>query len=130
MNESKINQYLKPLIWGVLSSTVVITLLFVLAAAVISSSNIPSFSISIIVTLIAGIGSFIGAFISAKIFGKKGFWIGLFLGLILCFIIFMSTLFIADVQNSISFWVRYIIIIISALLGGMFGVNSKSKKRR
>lgn len=81
---------------------------------------------SIILLVINIILFFVLNFINAHNQKKKGFLEGVFLGLL--FLIIMLTLKISLFNNSfkISTFIYYIILFVTSILGGMFGVNKKS----
>ena len=95
MTEEKIfsiGVMIKPLVWGIVSCSISISLLFVIAGLIISKFNVPVPSISTIVLVCAGISSFIGGFIAAKIHRRQGLIVGLISGLIFVAVIIMCAL--------------------------------------
>lgn len=59
---------------------------------------------------------------------KKGFLEGLILGLIFIFLMILIKILLINNKFTISTLIYYIILLITSILGGMFGVNKKSDK--
>lgn len=121
---------IKPLLWGIISCSISISLLFIITGFIISNFNVPVPSISTIVLVCAGISSFIGGFIAAKIHRRQGLVIGLISGLVFIAVIIMCALIGTGSLFSVDSLIKYVVIITAAMLGGSFGVNHKPKSRR
>lgn len=133
MTEEKIfsiGVMIKPLVWGIVSCSISISLLFVIAGLIISKFNVPVPSISTIVLVCAGISSFIGGFIAAKIHRRQGLIVGLISGLIFVAVIIMCALLGTGSLFSVDSLIKYVVIITAAMIGGSLGVNHKPKLRR
>ena len=133
MTEEKrfsIGVMIKPLVWGIVSCSISISLLFVIAGLIISKFNVPVPSISTIVLVCAGISSFIGGFIAAKLHRRQGLIVGLISGLIFVAVIIMCALFGTGSFFSVDSLIKYVVIITAAMIGGSLGVNHKPKLRR
>ena len=133
MTEEKIfsiGVMIKPLVWGIVSCSISISLLFVIAGLIISKFNVPVPSISTIVLVCAGISSFIGGFIAAKIHRRQGLIVGLISGLIFVAVIIMCALLGTGSLFSVDSLIKYVVIITTAMIGGSLGVNHKPKLRR
>lgn len=129
MNDKKALDYLKPILMGTIFGIILISVLFLIFALMVSKLNMPVPSISIIVTICGGLGSFVSGFVSSKIFKKKGILIGILSGLILSLLILiLSIVFSGNILGGESIS-KYIVILISSILGGVLGVNSKSYRK-
>lgn len=126
----KIGVMIKPLVWGVVSCSISISLLFIITGLVISNFNVPVPSISTIILVCAGISAFIGGFIAAKIRRRQGLIVGLISGLIFVAVIIMCALLGTGSLFSVDSLIKYVVIITAAMIGGSFGVNHKPKTRR
>ncbi len=122
-------EYIKPLLWGVLAGTASIVVLFIIVSLIIAKLPVPIPSISLIVSICGGIGTFIAGYLSAHLFRKKGLIIGLMSGAIFAFLIFLSTMCLSGEIFSMGSLTKYLILLVAAALGGMFGVNAKTKRR-
>ncbi len=79
-------------------------------------------------TVSVAAGSFAAAYITARALGSKGYLVGIAVGIIVFVIITLIALAVnkSGVTNNTLF--HFIIIILSSVLGGILGVNKKSKK--
>lgn len=123
--KNKTLTYLKPVLIGTLSGAVIITLLFLISAAIIANVNISVPSISIIVCVCGGLGAFASGFIASKILKRRGFFVGIMCGIILCIIIIAATLIFSGSFISGESITKFLVIITAAVLGGAVGVNAK-----
>lgn len=71
---------------------------------------------------------FILNFFNAFKLKKKGFLEGILLGLIFIFLMFLIKLILFDNNITISTAIYYLILFVTSIAGGMFGVNKKSDK--
>lgn len=71
---------------------------------------------------------FILNFINAHNHKKKGFLEGIILGLIFIVLMILIKILLFDASFKIATFIYYIILFITSILGGMFGVNKKSDK--
>ena len=129
-NRLSIGVMIKPLVWGIVSCSISISLLFVIVGLIISNFNVPVPSISTIVLVCAGISSFIGGFIAAKIHLRQGLIVGLISGLVFAAVIVMCALLGTGSLFSVDSLMKYVVIITTAMIGGSLGVNYKPKTRR
>lgn len=120
---------IKPLIWGLLCCAISISLLFVIASLIISRFDVPIPSISTIVLVCAGISSFLGGYVSAKIYKRQGLIIGFLSGLLFALVIIICSLLEAGSLISVQNLIKYIVILVAAMLGGILGVNHRKKRR-
>lgn len=70
---------------------------------------------------------FILNFINAKNIKKKGFLEGIILGMIFIFLMIIIKILLFDNSFKISTFIYYLILFITSIFGGMFGVNKKSE---
>lgn len=66
-------------------------------------------------------------FINAHNIKKKGFLEGIILGLIFIFLMILIKILLFDNSFKISTFIYYLILFITSIFGGMFGVNKKSE---
>lgn len=71
---------------------------------------------------------FILNFINAHNNKKKGFLEGIILGLIFIFLMVLIKIILFNSGFKISTFIYYLILFITSIFGGMFGVNKKSDK--
>lgn len=71
---------------------------------------------------------FVLSFFNAFKLKKKGFLEGIILGIIFIGLMFIIKLILFNNSLGISTLIYYLILLITSILGGMFGVNKKSEK--
>lgn len=117
--------FLKALLLGV-AVTFITMLLF---AALMLWCNIPQGYTTALATVSVAIGSFFAAFYSARKINSKGYKIGFIAGVITFLIVTLISLFMSDNGITYNTLFHFIIIIISSLIGGIWGVNFKRDKK-
>ncbi len=102
--------------------------LFAAAALCLATDMSDNFS-----TLVAGIclgaGSMLSGFLSSKKIRYSGLLNGIICGLIIYLIVFLFSLFLSKNGFTIISISHFLISIISAAIGGIFGVNSSRKRK-
>ncbi len=122
--------YLIPLSKG-FAVGVVSFFLLLLAAAFIVGKIKPSPSVLsgllIPVLILAG---FLGGFVAAKSYGQKGLFLGGAAGGMLGVIELLAALLVSGAFPPPEVWVKGMILLISGMIGGYFGVNQPKRRRR
>jgi len=80
-------------------------------------------------TISAAIGTFLSAMLLAKKIGKRGLLIGFCIGIAVFLILLLISLIANNSNLSINTLFRFIIILLSALIGGVIGVNKNSSRK-
>lgn len=109
---------------GIFSSAI---LIFLLAAALVIG-DIPAFLLSPITVVVLALGSFAGGFASARLFGEKGIVCGAFSGMVFFVIVWIAGAFFENTGFGTAAIIKAAMIIISASLGGIIGVNYIKRK--
>ena len=118
-NSLKLQDYIKPFIFGTVSGTVLILILFALFAVAITKFSISAGILSLLVVIAGGL----------RIIGRKGLVIGLVSGVIFVIILAISSLASAGSFGGGQSLTKFIVILAAAALGGVLGVNSKKSHR-
>lgn len=82
----------------------------------------------VLATVSAAIGTLIAAFFAAKKIGNRGYLIGIAVGGATFIIITLISLIVDGGSITFNTLFHFIIIMLSALIGGISGVNKKGKK--
>lgn len=122
--------YVKALTIGILFGAITILLLFVIFSLAIVKFNFPASAISLVVILSSAIGALVSGFLAAKIVHQKGILVGLMSGLLFSLILLLSTLLFSGSFNIGENISKYAAILAASIIGGVFGVNSKSHRRK
>lgn len=121
---NKKSAYLLGAILGVLS-TLVAMLGF---SAVILFFNVDRAYATPFATISLSLGSFVASNITAKKIGDKGYIVGLIIGLTVFVLITVLSLIMGG-GFSLNTLFHFIIVTLSSLVGGITGVNGKSRKK-
>ncbi len=110
-------------ILGIISSTVLIFIFaFILTICDLGeAAAFPCSSVSM------GLGGFIGAFYSAKKIGEKGYVCGLLIAIIMLVISTIVSMFLNGFNFTEKTLLRALIVVIMSMLGGIIGINKKTK---
>lgn len=128
-NSLKLQDYIKPFIFGTVSGTVLILVLFALFAVAITKFSISAGILSLLVVIAGGLGAFLAGYIASRAIGRKGLVIGLVSGVIFVVILAISSLASAGNFGGGQSLTKFIVILAAAALGGVLGVNSKKSRR-
>ena len=109
---------------------VVVTFLIMLSLSALtlwlnlnSSLSVPFATISV------AVGSMAAAFYTARKFGSKGYLIGLLVGIITFLAVTVISLIVSGGALSTNTLFRFLIIVISSLIGGILGINLQRDKK-
>lgn len=92
---------------------------------VVLFSNFSPTLINKLTTIVSGVGIFAITYIVSRIINKKGALLGLIFGGVISAIVFIATAISTGVIFSIAEFIKIIVILASAWLGGILGANSR-----
>lgn len=116
---------------GTLGAAVICTILLVISALLFTKGKvIPYAIISQFVMLISAIATFFGGFLTAKVAKTKGLALGAITGLAMFIIVAICSVLVFDEPFTSTALLRALLLVISAALGGVIGINKKKKRRR
>ena len=81
-------------------------------------------------TVSLAVGSFASAFYSARKVGSRGYLVGLIVGVISFLVVMLISLLVSKDSISVNTLFHLVIVMISSLIGGIFGVNTLVKSRK
>lgn len=119
------------IIWYAISVAVgfVVTFVFMLVLAAISVAlDLPESAASPISSVTAAAGGLVASFISSKKIGSGGLINGLICGFAIFLIITLVALILDDGGLSMATLFHLVVLVLSSLIGGIWGVNSGQKK--
>lgn len=107
---------------------VVITLFSMLVfSAILLFFNIDRAYAAPFATISISVGSFFASYITAKKKGEKGYLTGVIVGAVVFIVITVLSLIMGN-NLSINTLFHFVIIMLSSIVGGIMGVNKKTKK--
>lgn len=127
-HENNVSRYIKSIIWGTLFGSIISALLlFAVTVFLAKTGFISENVISVLTLMISCLGVFFGSFIGARISKEKGLLIGMFVGLFMFIILLVvSFLIIREPISKLSL-TKSLIMIITGAIGGIIGVNKRTK---
>lgn len=128
-NDYSLYDYIKPILSAAFISIFSIAILTFIFSLALTKIDIPFGLISPISIAIIGISNFIGSFISSKRFGKKGLFIGLSASITLFIIMLLVNLSMQPSGFGTVAVIKGIVTLFAGILGGVLGVNGKSKAK-
>ena len=114
------------LLMGVITSALtalVVSVLLAFALSLFSPKLMPL--IMTVTILLMGVS---GGYVTSVIFKKKGLLTGALLGVILAIILTLLSLLFTEFSPSAGGFIKSVVIIVSAMTGGVLGVNAKQKR--
>lgn len=129
-SENAVLGILRPIIFGSVAGAFICAVLLAICAwAFVASKHLPQSILQIMVLVIVSISAFFSGFIAAKISHERGFFFGALAGLILYLLFFVCGLIVSNDSITIAALTRLLIMVIIGSIGGIIGVNKKSKTK-
>ena len=119
------NLNLKKILIGAGIAFVVSIVLIFLLTLLVYFGDFDDSTVSVFVLVLSIISVFVGAFVLARNIQGGGLVNGLVLGLIYCLVLTVASLFYGRVSFDFSNITRIAVILASAMLGGVLGINSQ-----
>ena len=106
----------------------VVFLLIIIFAYLITKIDAADTVVSVMTSAALYDGAYAGGFISARTRRKNGLFMGVLCGIFMFFVIFIISTFFAQTISGFSGSAKLIMTLIFGALGGIVGVNSKSRR--
>ena len=119
----------KCFIVGTLSGIIVTTISLILFAVVFTVLDLDIVYAHPIASVCCAMGSLFGGYISAKLCKSKGLINGVLTGFCIFLAVTLISLFVSGGSFTIMTIIRMIIVLTSAAIGGILGVNKLTKKK-
>lgn len=124
-----ISRSLRPVALSVLIGALFCALLLLLMSVLLSTQNIPQFAIHPMASFAISAGGFVAGFCCAKIMREKGLAYGAFCGAVLTVIVLLAALALKDNGFGIPALLKTAFIMLSSMLGGVLGVNTRRRRK-
>ena len=128
-NEIRLGVYGKPLPVGTIAGAVTAVAVMLFCALAVSCFSLPTAAMRIMAILTVAAGGFAGGYGAARTFRKKGLLIGVAVGVILALILTIAGVIFTQQAPAMQSLSKFAILIASAMIGGILGVNAKQKRR-
>ncbi len=121
---------LRPIVFGAVGGALICAILLAVCAfAFVSSKHLPQSVIPSLVLAIVSVSAFFSGYIAAKTSHARGLMFGVFSALTLFLMFFICGIFVANETVTFSALMRLVIMLIVGAIGGIIGVNKKSKNK-
>ncbi len=124
----KNNKLIKSLVISVILSIAVTFVMIIISSIILLKININDTVLNVLNLISFSIGSFAGGFTISKFFKEKGLIYGLINGFALFVVSFVISIAINFSAPSLFSLVKLIVILLSSLIGGITGVNTRKKR--
>lgn len=128
-SEIRLGVYGKPLLVGTVAGVVTAVAVMLLCALAVSCFSLPTAAMRAMAILTVAAGGFAGGYGAARTFRKKGLLIGVTVGVLLALILTVAGVLFTKEAPAMQSLSKFAILIVSAMIGGILGVNAKSKRR-
>lgn len=120
---------LRPVAVSVVLGAVVSVLFLVLLSLVVSAGSVPQSMIDPMAIFAMSMGAFASGLCCARVIRKNGLVCGLLCGIIFSAVILMCGFAVKDNGLGLAVLIKIMFMLISSMLGGVLGVNSKKRKK-
>lgn len=109
--------------------TVCAALVLLLMAFILSARNVPQFAVQPMAAFALLVGGFTAGFSCAKLMRENGLIFGAVCGGVLIVIMQMAGFAVPDNAFGLSAVIKIAVVLISAMLGGVLGVNTRHRRK-
>ena len=110
-------------------ATLVSTVALLVFSGFIVAQGIPHKMFFYISLGAVSLGAFVGGAVSSKLMGGKGLANGAIIGAILALFVYLISLIFSGLEYGTPLYVKIICIVLFGILGGIFGVNFKKRRK-
>lgn len=121
----KFKMYARPVVLGVVVGIVFSIILLSILSIAMSIQPIPQNFVYPIALIVMAVGSFVSGYFCTKISRKKGLLLGFLCGVLLFSIVAVFGIMFSNLQFNLAMVTKFLVIVLSAMIGGVLGVNSK-----
>lgn len=122
-------RFLRPVLVGTAAGMLGASQVLVLFSLLLSLRDIPQMAIGPMASAAVGLGALLGGFVSAKLLGERGLLAGFFSGLLFFVLLMAAGLLLFGGELGPVAFVRFLIAVVCASLGGFWGVRSKGRRK-
>jgi putative membrane protein (TIGR04086 family) len=124
-NQAGIGAYIRPLLIGTVIGIVCMAVCLVLAALLMTLTDIPQTAVTVLSVIAGVVGAFAGGWSAGRIAEQRGLIVGAFCGLLLFFtVLILGIILHRSIQIGFLF-VKLAVLLLAGMTGGVVGVNKK-----
>ena len=113
---------------GIIASALTALIISVLMALAVSTLSLSPKLMPLLMTVTVALMGIAGGYVTSVTFKKKGLLMGAFLGVVVAIILTLLSSLFTEFSPSAGGFIKSVVIIVSAMTGGVLGVNAKQKR--
>ena len=125
-----ISVVVKPVLTSVAIGAAICAGVLVLLSVVLSARSVPQSLISPMATFAISAGALTAGFCCAKLVRRAGLAYGALCGGVFCLVIMLASLGVIDGGFGLTALFKIVFMMLSAMLGGVLGVNTRTRRRK
>ena len=129
VESSGASRYIKSFLFGQLFGIAALCVCYILFAIVVTAIDLPSFALNLMAIIGLGIAGLISGYFSAKAVGNRGLVVGFISGMMMSLLFLLLSVLVFSCKFHWMLGIKLIVIGICSIFGGIFGVNSKKRRR-
>ena len=126
---SAVSRNIRPVAMSVLFGGIVCAAVLLLLALVVSTQSVPQAMIDPMAIFALSVGAFVAGFSCAKAIRRGGLLCGIVCGAVFSLIMLICSLAVSDAGFGVPALFRIVFILLSSMLGGVLGVNTKKRRK-
>lgn len=130
VTETVVRRSVRPIAISILLGAACCSLVLLLLSFVITLYSVPQAAIDPMAVLALIIGGFVSGFCCARLLRQRGLLYGAICGALETIIFLMAGFILQDGGFGIPALLKIVFILLSAMLGGILGVNAKKRRRK
>lgn len=128
-SENNLTKAVKAILSGTIMGTFFSILTLVISSFLfVKSQNISATVITPLIMFAIALGAFISGYITARIIKSNGLFWGMIAGFVMFSVVFIAGLMISNGEISTLVLVKLTLMLLMGAIGGIAGVNKKSKR--
>ena len=126
-NETRLSRAVRSVLFGTAAAIVSCTVMLAICAFILSIRDMPHTAVVLLSIACTVVGAFVGSFVSARLMKENGLIVGLVTGVLFYLVVLLVNAVIGIAGTGLFSVSRLVIILITAAIGGILGVNAKKK---
>lgn len=126
-DSTMVMKWLRPILIGTIAGAICCLVILLLFAAILAAQDIPQMAVTPMAVVAAAVGAFIGGLVCARTAGSRGLIFGAACGALLYLVVMIFGFAMLKDIRGVYALVKLLIMIGSAAIGGVIGVNTKKR---
>ncbi len=125
---SSMNKYIKQTLLSVGFGLISMLISIFLFSFIIANIDLPMFVSNILVLLTVAVGGLVAGYSNGRMIRQKGIFVGGSSGILLIILMFLLKVIFFNPVPSFMTFIKFVVILLFAMIGGIMGVNKKTKR--